>query len=306
MANRIEYQIVGRYMNGKEVTGYHLQSLETGKSGKYTREQVCYLVGRGQVTNCEGQIYQDKVLLRGVGMSLDSLPVQQEDGELSRTDSVGHIRKNTTAADAMTQLMLTAAIVSGRNVVGYVVSNSGGASKNVSRADVIKLASENRLGNAKVQNYNGQLILRGLGCNLNELPQVTAESLGINAGNQEENKTETLQDALKKYYIVIGGAMEKARTKYLDLGRGRPVRDESTNDIIMEIIPGSNLRFTISDGVVSVRALASKNYKEADVSMVSKTDGKCYAVYHVNTYFADVLATKIIEGLDLLKAGQPV
>ena len=43
-------------MDGKEVTGYHLHSMETGKSGRYSRDQVAYLVGRGQVTNCEGQI----------------------------------------------------------------------------------------------------------------------------------------------------------------------------------------------------------------------------------------------------------
>ena len=61
MAAKILYQIVGRYMNGSEVTGYHLQSMETGKQGKYTKEQTIFLVGRGQVTNCSGQIYQDKL-----------------------------------------------------------------------------------------------------------------------------------------------------------------------------------------------------------------------------------------------------
>ena len=38
-AKRTQYQIVGRYMDGKEVTGYHLQSLDTGKSGKYNKEK---------------------------------------------------------------------------------------------------------------------------------------------------------------------------------------------------------------------------------------------------------------------------
>lgn len=49
MAARITYQIVGRYMDGKEVTGYHLQSMDTGKSGRHTREQVVFLVGKGQI-----------------------------------------------------------------------------------------------------------------------------------------------------------------------------------------------------------------------------------------------------------------
>lgn len=175
MANRIEYQIVGRYMDGKEVTGYHLQSLNSGKSGKYTREQVAYLVGRGQVTNCTGQIYQDKLLLRGVGMSIESLPVQQENGGLSRTDNIGKVRKGTTAADAMTQLMIVGCIKNGRETIGYVLQNSGGAQKRFSRQNVLTLASQGRIGNARIQNYNGRTILRGVSVSLDELPVINVK-----------------------------------------------------------------------------------------------------------------------------------
>jgi len=170
-AKRTEYQIVGRYMDGKEVTGYHLQSLESGKSGRYTKEQVYYLVGRGQVTNCEGSLYKDKVLLRGVGVSLDDLPVQQEDGSLRRTDNIGKVRKGTSAADAMTQFMIVGTLVSGRNTVGYVIRNAGGATTNVNREQLLALASQGRIGNARVQNYNGKTLLRGVGCNIDELPK---------------------------------------------------------------------------------------------------------------------------------------
>lgn len=172
MGKRVEYQIVGRYMDGKEVTAYHLQSLDTGKAGRYTREQVCYLVGRGQVTNCEGQIYKDKLLLRGVNCSLDSLPVQQESGELQRTGSISNIRKNDTGADVMTKLMITQAITDGRNVVGYVVTNTGGGTNNISREQLLELAKAGRIGNARYQTSNGRPILRGVGINLNDLPTV--------------------------------------------------------------------------------------------------------------------------------------
>ena len=176
-AKRTEYQIVGRYMDGKEVTAYHLQSLESGKSGRYTKEQVCYLVGRGQVTNCSGQIYQDKVLLRGVGISLEDLPVQQEDGKLSRTDGVGHVRRGATAADAMTQVMLVGVIVNGRNVVGYVVQNAGGGQSRISREDLLAQAKAGRVGNARVQMYNGQVILKGVNCDLKSLPRYDANQM---------------------------------------------------------------------------------------------------------------------------------
>lgn len=177
MARRIEYQIVGRYMDGKEVTAYHLHSAERGKDGRYTREQVCYLVGRGQVTNCVGQIYKDKVILRGVGMSLEDLPVQQEDGELTRTDNIGKVRRGTTAAEAMTQVMITTSITSGRNTVGYIVTNAGGGTNRISREQAFKLAKAGRIGNARYQESNGKPILRGVGINLSELESVTAEEL---------------------------------------------------------------------------------------------------------------------------------
>ena len=175
MAHKNMYQIVGRYMDGKEVTGYHLMDLEDGKNRRYTREQVAFLVGKGQVTNCSGRIYQDKILLEGVGMSLNDLPVQQEDGGISRTNNIGKIRKGTTAADAMTQIMLVNVIVDdadSRKAVGYVASNAGGATVLLSRAKVLELAKAGRIGNARYQESNGKPILRGVGVNISNLPQI--------------------------------------------------------------------------------------------------------------------------------------
>lgn len=174
-AQRIQYQIVGRYMNGKTVTGYHLQSIDTGKAGKYTKEQVCFLVGRDQVTNCSCQIYKDGVLLRGKGMSLDDLPVQYEDGKMKNTENMGKIAKDATASDVMTKFTIVGKLTSGRKTVGYVVQNAGLGIKKVKRSQVIELAKAGKIANARVQVYQGKDILRGVGCNLDELP---AESIG--------------------------------------------------------------------------------------------------------------------------------
>lgn len=169
-AKRAEYQIVGRYMDGKEVTAYHLQSLDNGKAGRYTREQVAYLVGRGQVTNCEGQIYQDKLLLRGKGMSLEDLPVKQENGELSRTDNIGKVRRGTSASGAMEQVLIVGTLKRGRNTVGYVVQNAGGGQRNIEREQLLSLAKEGRIGNARTQMYQGKMILKGVNCDISKLP----------------------------------------------------------------------------------------------------------------------------------------
>jgi len=178
MAARTMYQIVGRYMNGAEVTGYHLQSMDSGKNGRYTREQVVYLVGRDQVTNCSGQIYQDKVLLRGVGVSLEVLPVVQESsGEITRTENIGRVKKGTDAASALTQFTIVGTIVSGRNTIGYTIANAGGATRDISKAQVIELIGAKKIGNARTQTYKGETLIRGVGCDISELPVKKAENM---------------------------------------------------------------------------------------------------------------------------------
>lgn len=76
-AARLQYRIVGKYTNGREVSAYHL-SCSNGKSVRVSKEQLYYLVGRGQVTNADGQIYQDKVILKGIGENLDKIPSKKD------------------------------------------------------------------------------------------------------------------------------------------------------------------------------------------------------------------------------------
>lgn len=171
-------QIVGRYMDGTSVVGYHVQNLESGKSHRYTKEQIIYLVGRGVITNCTAQIYKDKVLLRGVGMSLENLPVQKSDGSLSRTDNIGKVRKGTSAADAMQQVMIVGSVVRGNHTVGYTIQNAAGYTKQIDRGSALALAKAGKIGNARYQESNGRAILRSNGVtNLAALPSVSIDEL---------------------------------------------------------------------------------------------------------------------------------
>ena len=232
---RVQYQIVGRYMDGTSVTGYQMQSIETGKSGKFTREQAAFLVGRGQVTNCDASIYQDKVIFKGIGVSLESLPIIR-DGKVSNTDRIGHVRRDVTPEQAVNQLMISGVIVSGRNTVGYVIRNAGGQEKKIKREDCLKLASQNRLGNARIQNYNGKVILRGVGVNLNELPVINIgkeNQAGTNAGAGQSSagagQTGVGQRARKK--VVYYGAQENVNLALKRLkkrGPGIPIKGIDT------------------------------------------------------------------------------
>lgn len=189
MAARLQYQIVGRYMDRTEVVAYHLQCLSNGKSVKLSKEQVAFLVGRGQVTNCQGQIYQDKLLLRGVGVSLDSLPTKQvnrEGSAIKNTSSIGKVRNGTSAGDAMSQVMIVQFIVDGKRTIGAVLQNSGGGTAKVDRNKLIELASAGRIGNARVQKSNDRVILRGVNCDLRNMPTVSAKELGLASQNSEK------------------------------------------------------------------------------------------------------------------------
>ena len=229
-AKRTEYQIVGRYMSGKEVVGYHLQSIDTGKSGRYTKEQVCWLVGRDQITNCTGQIYQDKVLLRGKGMSLEDLPVQYDDGDTRNMEQLGKIRRGTSVPNAMEQFMIVGTIKSGRNTVGYVVQNAGCGIKKLKRQQVIELASAGKIGNARVQNYNGNVLLRGVGCNLDELPSENIEGTqntkniqniknANTIDNKKENKKQVINNTDNFDELVLKGmvtSLNQIPQEYID------------------------------------------------------------------------------------------
>lgn len=209
-AKKTEYQIVGRYMSGKSVVGYHLQSLETGKSGRFTKEQVYYLVGNDQVTNCTGQIYKDDVLLRGKGISLDELPVKYEDGDMKNTEQLGKIKKGTNAADAMEQLMITKVIKNGRKVEKVVLSNSGGGNTEVTYPELIEMAKAGKIGNARVQQYQGKDILRGVGVNLNEIP---TEQINNTASDIVTNSsTVPNSDIRDKFSSLVDRAVHKANS----------------------------------------------------------------------------------------------
>ena len=71
----------------------------------------------------------------------------------------------------MTQLMIVGVLVRGRNVMGYVVQNAGGGTTQVDRNKLLEAARAGRIGNARVQMYQGKPILKGVNCDLSALPR---------------------------------------------------------------------------------------------------------------------------------------
>ena len=173
MANKTLYALVGRYMKGSEIEAYHLQSIDTGKSGKFSKEQLCYLIGRGQVTNCTAQLYKDSVLIRGNGIEISSLPVVRtgEDGSYTVSNSQNN-RKRITEQQALDSLTVIARVDNGQKKYGYLVQNYGGVRRAVTKEQLTELASRGIVTNARVQQYNGAPLLRAYGCKFGDLPVV--------------------------------------------------------------------------------------------------------------------------------------
>ena len=152
------------------------------------------------------------------------------------TGGTGPARRDVTPEQAVNQLMISGVIVSGRNTVGYVIRNAGGQEKKIKREDCLKLASQNRLGNARIQNYNGKVILRGVGVNLNELPVINIgkeNQAGANTGAGQPGagagQAGAGQRARKK--IVYYGAQENVNLALKRLkkrGPGVPIKGIDT------------------------------------------------------------------------------
>lgn len=176
-AKRTEYQLTGRYIDEKtkSIVGYHLQSIESGKEGKYSRNQFCYLVGRGQVTNCTGSVSGGRVIIRGKGINIDELPivaVKRDEIKGSVASGAG-ARKGAPETSDVSKFRLVGKIKAGNSFIGFVISNAGNGEKKINKDQLIALIQQGRVSNVKYQNYQGRQLLRGVGCSLNELPVYT-------------------------------------------------------------------------------------------------------------------------------------
>lgn len=78
------YILVGRIRNGNKIIGYRLKS----SSGEHnvSREQMVCLLGAKKINNCASQIYKGKVIIRGLGIDINKLPVVDYDNNNENND----------------------------------------------------------------------------------------------------------------------------------------------------------------------------------------------------------------------------
>lgn len=170
------YSLIGRAMDGSEVSGYFLRDTKTMGTKFVTKEQMAFLVGGKRVENCTGQLYENSVIFRGVGFDIRSMPIMRGEQVKAGGKVVEPGRARYTAQQTMGQLTATHVVYEGRNVLGYVLSSATGPVF-LQRQRVVEIAKKGMVVNLRAQAYNGETILRGVNVNLNQLPKVTYEQL---------------------------------------------------------------------------------------------------------------------------------
>ena len=207
-AKKITYSIVGRYMHGSAVSAYHIIGSD-GKEFKASRELVCFLVGKGLVTNCKGQMNDGDIVLRGVGINLTELPVLNErTGKVSNVDNVK--AQDINDKKIFIQFKITARLFQDGKCVGYVVRDAGGTEKKLERSVVLKLASDKKISNARINMVNGVPILRGVGEELDKLPviQLPSSNKAVKVAVNEQVTKQPIK-TLKVFWYEIESTLER-------------------------------------------------------------------------------------------------
>ena len=165
MEKILKYKIVGRYMRGVEVVGYHVVD-SMGKDMPLDKEAVQQMALDNVIVNCKAQLDNGEVRIKGVGCKLRELPVIDVDTNKIRGSESN--RKNRAI------FTIVARIFEGKGIIGYVIRDGEGVDRKVRRSDVFKLAEAGKITNARVQMDRGNILLRGVNCDLAQLPTLRA------------------------------------------------------------------------------------------------------------------------------------
>lgn len=164
--------VVGRCMNGVRVIGYIAVDNKTRAKLYFDKEQFQNLVINKQVVNCTGQVYEDKIIIKGVNCQLSKLPKFDHNGN--------PIKHKKVREKEDRKLVIVGKITDSKEIVGYRLGyNVNGQInyKDIPRKAVLQLARDKKIKNARVQMSNNRMLLRGVGCDLSKLPSV--ENIGL-------------------------------------------------------------------------------------------------------------------------------
>ena len=218
----VYYNVTGRYMDGREVIGYHLVG-EDGSQSQETRDRVIYLIRNEVIKNMRIQIGDNnEVILRGKGVNLNNLPVYDLGKQQFRNDSISqqaattgvNVNRNVTGSNPMGQYRILRRITYKNKCLGYEVQDYSGAICRKKREQVVKLAAQRLVSNAVAQKCvrpgsdMPEIILRGVNCDLKSLPILIVDNQGkIIDPLKEKNKL-----SIRAAYMMHNGIIRDSVT----------------------------------------------------------------------------------------------
>ena len=221
----ITYRVTGRYMTGSTVSAYHLVGCD-GSQVVANKDRVIYMLGKGLIENMRLQANGGEMIIRGKGINLNNLSVfdinkggfRNNAASKSIVNSSVTPKKNS-GVNPMGQLTLTKRIMYKQNCLGYIVTDHSGNEKKLSRTRVVELATQRLLSNAIVQKYvqkgsnEEQLVLRGMGCDIRELPIVAVDKNGniIDTVKAESQKSLNVRAARMRYGGIVYDKTKKGK-----------------------------------------------------------------------------------------------
>lgn len=246
------YRVVGRYMTGSTVSGYHLVGID-GSQVKASKDRAIYMIGRGLIENMRVQSSESGVIVRGKGVNLNMLPVYDLNKDAFRDNKYSQDAANTnvqpkkdSGINPMGQMEITKRIMYKTTCLGYMVKDRSGKEIKLSRDKVIELAVQRLISNATVQKYTDRstgktrLILRGAGSDLTELPALIVDSTGrIVDPNKVDSNTKMRVVRMKRGGIVYNKEKDKKYTfetgDYLVCGNNAVIRPMNKSDALRKL-----------------------------------------------------------------------
>lgn len=239
------FNVIGRYMDGSKVVGYQLAG-QDGSQLQVNVERAIFMIGRREIQNMRIQYVNDMFVPRGKGVNLQKLPVfdvkKQQFRRKGDQQTTGNIHSNQNIDrdyNALGQQKIVARILKDNKVEGYVVQDFSGQIKKLPKSEVIRLASNRIISNAKVlktnpysgltleqaktkpefnvkeweyiQKWGYITILQGVGIQLEKLPSWIILSNG-NIVNVQD-RTNALKTQFRAFRVPRGGTVYNVNTK---------------------------------------------------------------------------------------------
>lgn len=166
------FRLLGRYMNGTKVEAYETLDIKTGTARKLSRDQIIFLVGKGEVEGIRGRLYQDMVIIEAADgyVNISELPTKDVNTGAFKNVPTGNRRVEVDFDTAA----LIGQIVDSKEKM-YVVQTGIGP-KIVDKETLVRNIKAGKVINVRIQDYTKdgvtQHILRmSDGSKLSDLPK---------------------------------------------------------------------------------------------------------------------------------------